>query len=141
MLAVLSWPILERIPLVGDVAVSPHGIGIALGLLLGAWLMRRGVQRYGVGRPVDDLDVQVDLLGWVLLAAILGARGFYVLNHLDTYLRHPASILAIWHGGLTLLGGIAAAVAMGVWQVRKRGWDPRRLLDAAAPGLLPPTPR
>lgn len=136
MLAVLSWPILERIPLVGDVAVSPHGIGIVLGFILGAWLMRRRVQRSGVGRPVDDLDVHVqNLLGWVLFATILGARGFYVLNHLDMYLRHPASILAIWQGGLTLLGGIAAAVAVGVWQVRRRGWDARRLLDAAAPGL------
>jgi phosphatidylglycerol:prolipoprotein diacylglycerol transferase len=136
VLAVLSWPILERIPLAGDVAVSPHGIGIALGFLFGAWVMRRRVQGYGVGKPVDDLDAEVQsLLAWVLLAAIVGARGFYVLNHLDVYLRHPASILAIWHGGLTLLGGIAAAVAVGVWYVRRRGWDARRLLDAAAPGL------
>lgn len=36
MRAALSWPILERIPLFGDAAISPHGIGVAAGFLLGA---------------------------------------------------------------------------------------------------------
>ena len=40
-LAALSWPIISRIPLGGDLAVSPHGLGIALGFLLGAILGAR----------------------------------------------------------------------------------------------------
>ncbi len=36
VLAALSWPIWECIHVVGDFAISPHGIGIALGVLAGA---------------------------------------------------------------------------------------------------------
>lgn len=136
MLSALSWPILERIPVVGDVAVSPHGIGIAVGFLLGGWIMTRRARATGIGRTVDDLgDAISRLLTWVGVGAILGARGFYVLNHLDAYTADPLSALMIWQGGLTLLGGIAGGTFAGLLLVRREGWRTALLLDAAAPGL------
>lgn len=49
--AAVAWPILERIPIIGDFAISPHGISIAVGFLLGAQLMLRRAERRGVARP------------------------------------------------------------------------------------------
>lgn len=136
MLAALSWPILERIPLVGDAAISPHGIGVAAGFLLGGWVMTRRARRHGVGAEVDDVgDAIAQLLTWVGVGAILGARGFYVLNHLDAFADDPLSALAIWQGGLTLLGGITGGAFAGLLFVRREGWRAGLLLDAAAPGL------
>lgn len=136
MLAVVAWPILERIPLFGDAAISPHGIGVAAGFLLGGWIMTRRARRSGIGGEVDDVGEAVaQLLTWVGIGAVLGARGFYVLNHLDVYADDPVSALAIWQGGLTLLGGITGGVVAGLLLVRREGWRAGLVVDAAAPGL------
>lgn len=136
MLATLAWPIVERIPLFGDAAISPHGIGIAVGFLLGGWLMTRRARRWGIGADVDDIgDAVARLLTWIGVGAIIGARGFYVLNHLGAYAADPLSVLAVWHGGLTLLGGITGGAIAGVLLVRREGWSGGLLADAAAPGL------
>ena len=136
MLAAVAWPILERIPLVGDVAISPHGIAAAAGFVLGGRMMVRRARRWGVGADVDDVTSAItDLLTWVALGAIVGARFFYVVNHLDEFSAAPLSVLALWRGGLTLLGGIAGGTLAGIVVARRRGWSPRRLLDAAAAGL------
>lgn len=138
MLGVISWPIVERIPLVGDLAISPHGLFVAVGFLLGGWMMVRRAGRSGIGVEVevDDVSAAVsDLLTWVGVGAVVGARFFYVANHLAAFRDDPWSALAIWQGGLTLLGGITGGVVTGVLVARRRGWSPGRLVDAAAAGL------
>lgn len=138
IVAALSWPILERIPLGGDLAISPHGIGTALGFLLGARMMLQRARRRGIPGAAADVDVDTalpDLLMWVGLGAVLGARGFYVLNHLADFADDPIRILAIWEGGLTLLGGITGGTLAGVLIIRRRGWQAGPLLDMAAGGL------
>ena len=132
----LSWPILERIPLFGDVAISPHGIGIAAGFLLGGWMMVRRARRTGLGAEVEDVaDAISRLLTWVGVGAVVGARGFYVLNHLEDFADAPLTALMVWHGGLTLLGGIVGGTIAGLLFVRREGWRAGLVLDAAAPGL------
>ena len=136
MLGVISWPILERIPLVGDLAISPHGLTVAAGFLLGGWMMVRRSRRSGIGVEVDDVSAAVsDLLTWVGVGAVVGARFFYVANHLAAFRDNPWSTLAVWQGGLTLLGGITGGVVTGVLLARRRGWSPAKLVDAAAAGL------
>jgi phosphatidylglycerol:prolipoprotein diacylglycerol transferase len=137
MLAALAWPILERIPLFGDAALSPHGLGIAAGFLLGGWMMTRRAREWGIGEGVEeDIGEAVSrLLTWIAIGGIVGARLFYVLNHLPEYADHPMGVLAVWHGGLTLLGGIVGGTIAGVILVRRTGWRGGLLADAAAPGL------
>lgn len=136
-LGALSWPIISRIPLGGDLAVSPHGIGIALGFLLGAWMMIERSRKRGLAHHyVPDISEAVQqLLGRIAVGAILGARLFFVLTHLDQYATDPLSVLAIWEGGLTFLGGVAGAIIVALPWAMKQGWKPLMLLDSAAPGL------
>lgn len=136
-LAALSWPIISRIPLGGDLAVSPHGIGVALGFVLGAWMLIRRSQKRGLGHHhVPDIsDAVQQLLGRVALGAIVGARLFYVLTHLDQFASDPLQAFAIWEGGLTFLGGVAGGVIVAMpWAIRQ-GWRPVQVLDSAMPGL------
>lgn len=137
VLAELTWPILERIPLGGDLAISPHGIGTAAGFLLGAILMIRRAQLRGLGYVyVDDVSRAVqDLLFRAGIGAIIGARFFYVLTHLDIYLDDPARIVMIWEGGLTFLGGLAGAMLAVIPVARKERYRTIQLLDSAAPGI------
>lgn len=143
LMAEVSWPIVSRIPLVGDLAVSPHGIAIGTGFAVGAVMMIRRARSRGItaADAVRDLDASAvadevqRVLGWVLVGAIVAARSFYVLTHADVYAADPSSILAIQEGGLTFVGGVAGGVATGWLVARRRGLDPVALLDAAAPGL------
>jgi phosphatidylglycerol:prolipoprotein diacylglycerol transferase len=137
VLLALGWPIVERIPLGGDLAISPHGITIALGFVVGAWLMIRRARLRGLGHThVADVNEAVqELLVRLGIGAIIGARLFYVLNNVDIYLGDPLSALAIWEGGLTFLGGVAGAVVAAVPLIRHRGYGILQLADSAAPGL------
>lgn len=155
LVADLAWPIISRIPVVGDVAVSPHGIATAAGAFVGGAMMVRRAQRTGIVDPAgavdgtgpapsvedpaeaaDEVSRQVQsLLGWVLVGGIVGARLFFVLTHLDQFVAEPWRIPFAWEGGLTFIGGVTGGVALGWWVARRRGLSPLRLLDAAAPGL------
>lgn len=135
--AVLSWPIWERIHILGDLAISPHGISIALGFLAGAHLMLKRAERRGVARrPVDTpiAEIITALVTRAAIGGILGARFFYVLTRLDQF-PDPLSWFTIWEGGLSLLGGVAGAVLAGMPYALRHRLSIPLLLDSVAPGL------
>lgn len=144
LLSVLTWPILERIPIfpesvpyVGGLAISPHGIGTAVGFLVGAMMLFRRAELRGLShRYVPDIRIALqDLLFRGAVGAIIGARFFYVLAHLDRYLQDPLSMLYVWEGGLTFLGGVAGAMIAALPLGYSRGYRITQILDSAAPGL------
>jgi phosphatidylglycerol---prolipoprotein diacylglyceryl transferase len=127
-LAVVSWPVLDRLRL-GPLAVSPHGIGIAIGYLLGSWwFLREGKKR---GMAEEDLSA---LVMWALVGAIVGARGFFVLGHYSEF-EGITDMLAVWRGGISLIGGILGAVICGYPVARRRGYRFGQLMDPASIGL------
>jgi len=140
VLAEFAWPILERIQIAGDFAVSPHGIAIAVGFLLGAQYMLRVAQRRGVARRRLDpgqppvADIIQSLATRAAIGAIVGARIAYVATRLDQF-PDPLSWLRVWEGGLSLLGGIAGAVLAGIPYVRRQRLSLPLVLDSVAPGL------
>lgn len=147
MLSTIRFPILERIPLapegfpiIGGAAISPHGIGIAVGFLVGAMLLMKRVEKRGIAfHYVEDIPEAVQtLLIRAAIGAIIGARLFYVLTHLDVYFASFSDFLrifAVWEGGLTFLGGLTGAILLALPEMIKRGYSPQLLLDSAAPGV------
>ena len=129
----LAWEILPRIE-IGPLSVSPHGIGIAVGFLLGAQLMVRRSKRFG---GPDEADIW-NCLFYALIGSMVGARVGYVLGHLSEVTEGGDDILGIfkvWEGGISLIGGITGAVLFALpYMIRKRMgfW---RTMDLAAPGL------
>lgn len=128
MLAAVGWPVLDRIRL-GPLAISPHGVGIAIGYLLGAWwLMREGRRRGLTEEHVGSMVM------WALVGAIVGARAFYVLGHFSEF-DSIGEVFAVWRGGLTLLGGIVGAILFGIPLMRRYGYRFGQVMDPAAIGL------
>lgn len=132
-LALLEWTIVPRLEL-GPLAISPHGIGIAVGFLAGAQLMVRRARRFG-GPKEEDIW---NCLFYALIGAIVGARVGYVLGHISEVTDGGDDLLGIfkiWEGGISLIGGITGAVLFALpYMVRKKMgfW---RTMDLAAPGL------
>ena len=129
MLASIGWPVLDRIHLFGDFAVSPHGIGIAVGFLFGAWILQHEGPKRGVS--VEHINTMVF---WALIGTIIGARLFFVIGHFSEF-NGVADMLALWNGGLTLLGGIAGAILINIPLFRKYHYSFFQVMDGAVIGL------
>jgi phosphatidylglycerol:prolipoprotein diacylglycerol transferase len=129
VLAFLSYHPLVHIEL-GPLSLSPHGIGIAVGFLLGARVMLPAAAKKGI--TADDVSA---LLVRAAIGAIVGARLAYVLNHAGDYTDNPLEIFMIWKGGISLLGGFAGAIAWALPEMRKLRLSFWQVMDAAAPGM------
>ncbi|MEY2426431.1 MAG: phosphatidylglycerol---prolipoprotein diacylglyceryl transferase, partial [Actinomycetota bacterium] len=114
----------------GPLSLSPHGIGIAVGFLLGARVMLPAAAKKGI--TADDVSA---LLVRAAIGAIVGARLAYVLNHAGDYTDNPLEIFMIWKGGISLLGGFAGAIAWALPEMRKLRLSFWQVMDAAAPGM------
>lgn len=113
----------------GPLSISPHGMGTAIGFVLGAQLLLRRTRRMGLA---DELIYQALVRGG--MGAVIGARVAYVVNHLGDF-SSPLEWFAIWNGGISLLGGITGGLLAGVPVVTRKGTRLWPLLDAVAPGL------
>lgn len=112
--------------------VSPHGIGIGVGFLVGGRVMLRRASERGI-----DEEHVYGILFRALVGAIIGARLFWVVSHPSEAMGDDGwvGLFMIWRGGLTLLGGIAGAVIASAPYIFRRRLDVWRVFDAAAFGL------
>ena len=128
MLADISWKVVTGFHL-GPFMIRPHGVLIAVGFLAGARLM----QRYSRPRGISD-DTLWRILGWSLAGGLVGMRVAWDLGHwreMDSVL----DTIAIWNGGMSLLGGLIGAVLVGWFVARREKLAVLPLLDKAAPGI------
>ncbi len=128
MLAAISYDPLLRIE-IGPLSVSPHGIGIALGFLIGARFMLPTAKAKGI----NEEDIY-PLLTLAAIGAIVGARVAYVVNHPGDY-NSVLDVFKVWQGGISLLGGIIGAIVFAMPSMKKRGISFWKIMDASAPGL------
>ena len=124
LLAVVGWPVIERIG-----PVSPHGLGIAVGYLAGSWF----VLREGRKRGLDEDHIGTILL-WALVGAIIGARFFYVVGHLEDF-ESVGEWFRIWEGGISLVGGMAGGSFFAYLAMRRFGYRFLQSMDSAAIGI------
>lgn len=126
--AYISWRVDTHREILG-IPYFPHGVLIAIGFLTGGWLMSRYTRRRGVPN-----EVLWDVLTWALLGSLIGTRLVWVLGHWSE-LESPAEVLMIWHGGMSLYGGILGGLIAGIPKARHYRLPVLSTLDFAAPGL------
>lgn len=119
---------------IGPVAIRWYALAYIAGLLLGWQLLRRMV------RPIADQITEVDIddfLVWATVGVIVGGRlGYVLFYHLDYYLENPASVLAVWQGGMSFHGGFLGVIVAAILFARKRKFPPLMfgdLLGCVAP--------
>jgi phosphatidylglycerol:prolipoprotein diacylglycerol transferase len=119
---------------IGDFPVRTYGVLFALAFILGI-----GVTAYFIkaeGRH-ELLEPMLDLAPILLIGGIIGARFWQVFFFDWSYYRQfPSEILAVWHGGLSIQGGVAGALLAGGLYVLKKKLPFWELADLAAPGLI-----
>ncbi len=121
------FPVLFRI---GDFPITSFGLMMFLAFLVGAWVWGRQLERYGL-----DRNHAWDMLAWIALGGIAGAKLYYVALHAGDLRADPLGTIfnragLVWYGGL--IGGIVA-----YWlQIRARKLPMAVMFDSTAPALL-----
>jgi phosphatidylglycerol:prolipoprotein diacylglycerol transferase len=109
-----------------------YGIMIGLAFLAGTWIGVKEARRKGY-----DPELIYDLLFYVMIAGLLGARLYYVgASNPSYFVRHPWDILAIWQGGLSLHGGLIGGLLAGIWFCKKRELSFWGFADLMTPSII-----
>jgi len=114
---------------IGDFSVSSFGLMIFLSFVVGAWVLAGQLKRRGM-----NPELAWDLLVWIAIGGIAGAKAYYLALHLQDVVADPiGSVLS--RGGFVWYGGLIGGVAAYYWQVRRRGLPLGIMFDATAPAL------
>ena len=115
---------------VGSLTISWYGVLMALAFVAG--LVNWTILGRREGRSYTDA---ADMLFWVMIAGIVGARVAYIFKEWDSFSRAPLTMIRIDKGGLAFYGGfIGAALALAVF-ARVRGQKVLSLYDFAVTSL------
>jgi len=122
------YPVLIQI---GTFELRSYGVIVALSFLLGLWLSAKEAKRNGL----DPALIQ-DFAFYALLGGIVGARLYFVVFSNPAYfLQKPWEIVAIWHGGIGIIGGLLGGFLAALWYCRKKQLPLWRFADTLAPGV------
>ncbi len=92
---------------IGPLHLNAYGFMFALGVLIASLLAAREARK----RNLDE-EIIWDLVFYLLIGIILGARLFYLLFYWPEEITLTFwEALAIWHGGLAFFGGFLGAIA------------------------------
>ena len=126
---------------IGPLTIRFYAIIIIFGAILGAWLASKLAKRAG-----RNPEFILDILPWLLIGGILGARLWHVFTPsasnqamgitTENYLRNPIEILKIWKGGLGIPGGVIGGALALIIYCKAKKLHFLEWADYIAPGLL-----
>ena len=115
----------------GPIKIYYYSICILIGISIGIFLLFKEAKKQKI-----DKDKLGDLLFYTILFGILGARIYYVIFNLSYYIKNPLEIIAIWHGGLAIHGGIIAGLITIIYLTKKYKLNTLKIIDMSVPSLI-----
>jgi len=121
------YPILP----LGPFELRSYGIIVGLSFLAGLWLGKKEAASNGL----DPAHIDHFAL-YALLGGVFGARLYFIaLSDPVYYLQNPGEILAVWHGGLGVIGALAGGFLAAVWYCRRNQIPLLKFADSLAPAV------
>lgn len=111
--------------------IAWYGVIIAIGIIVAAVLVYNLARRTG-----QNADNYIDITIAVVIAAIIGARIYYVAFKWSDYKDNPAEIFNLRHGGLAIYGGIIFGVICGLIVCKIKKISFLQVIDTCAPGIV-----
>ena len=115
----------------GNFELRSYGVIVALSFLVGLWLSSKEAERKGL-----DPKLIQDFAVYALFGGIVGARIYFVMfSELAYFLENPWQILAVWHGGIGVIGSLFGGALVALWYSGKKEISFLKLGDTLAPGI------
>ncbi len=123
---------MDRIALdLGFIQIYWYSIFIFVSILVGAIVVYLECRRKKI--PQEFL---INLIFYIVIFGIIGARIYYVAFNFDYYKTNPYEILEIWNGGLAIHGGIIAGLIVTILYCKKKKQSVFEILDILVVGLI-----
>ena len=107
-----------------------YGVMVALGVLAGLVTLKRRADRAGLeGSRLVDVGL------WLVIWALIGAKGLLILVELPRYLSNPGQLFGVVRAGGVFLGGFLAALVAGIIFIRRYRLPPLATLDVMVPSV------
>ncbi len=126
----LGFSVLAMIPLLTTVTVYAYGLMFAIAVVVCAPMLAADAKKKNI-----SADIVFDLIFWVVVGGILGARLFYILLNYSFFLENPTEIIMIQNGGLAWQGGLIIGAMMTASFVKRKKLFLPLILDLMAPYL------
>jgi len=116
--------------------VPSYGAMLALSFLIGIFVARHIAKKRGL-----DPDVIYDLGLFVIVAAVVGARAYYVMTHFHEFSGNLLSIVnpfqdgQVGLSGLVMYGGFIASIITAAVFFKVKKLPPLTYLDVCSPGV------
>ena len=79
--------------------------------------------------------LMLNLVVGIILFAIIGARLFYILIHLNYYILYPIEIFQSWKGGMVFYGGLFFALVFSISYIKIHNLSLGKVADCSAPAI------
>jgi phosphatidylglycerol:prolipoprotein diacylglycerol transferase len=123
-------PRLFEIPFI-NWPVGAYGPMLVLGFIAAITLIRYLSKDIG-----EDPQHIINAALYSLIGGVVGARVFYVIHYYDRFQNDLLGVFRTWNGGLELLGGVIAAIAIILTYLKIHKLPMLRYLDILAIGLM-----
>ena len=115
---------------VGDWPVYSYGVLLAAAYLIGLQLGVVRARKAGVD-PARVMDLGI----YLIIAALVGAKLMLIAVDWNYFRSQPRELLSLVRAGGVFYGGLIAAVAVGLWLVRRYKLPVWTTADLMAPGI------
>lgn len=114
------------------VSIYSYGFMLMLSFVVGAiWFVVQGRK----ASPPVEADTILDLMVFIIVGSIIGARIVYVLTQWGDFKDNLKAVFQITQGGLSIHGGIIGALIFGWFYIKAKGLDFWKIVDLAIPGV------
>lgn len=115
----------------GPLTIRWYGVMAALGFIAAVLIVQLR-RRYAdmTSEKVSDLSL------YGMIAGVLGARAFYVVQFWSEFKDRPLEIIRIDHGGLVFYGGFICALGAIYWFCRRNKLSLLKTLDLCSPATV-----
>jgi phosphatidylglycerol:prolipoprotein diacylglycerol transferase len=120
------FPVIFKI---GDFPITSFGLMIFFSFIAGSWVMAKQLKRYDM-----NPEIAWDVLAWIAIGGILGAKLYYLALHWQDLAANPVRELTS-RGGLVWYGGLIGGVTAFYFQIRSRKLPLATMYDSTAPAL------
>ena len=118
---------------IGSLPIYHYGILMGIAITIGITCSYFITKKF---YPELNPDVIIDIAPYIIIFAILGARIYYCSFAYGYYLSHPLEIIQIWHGGISIHGGIIGGLIGGIIYAKKHNLPILKLCDIFSYGLI-----
>lgn len=114
----------------GPITIYWYSVIMLLSVLTGIYLALKESKKQGMNAFLSDL------ITYVIIFGIIGARLYYVVFNFEQYKNNLFSIFKIWEGGIAIYGAIIGGLITIIYLAKKRNQSIIKTTDIIAPGLL-----